>query len=43
VSFRMVALGLPTKEVLIRDSQEHVSCRALAWDPLNTEVLIRDS
>jgi hypothetical protein len=33
----------PTREVQIRDSEEHVSFRALALGLLNREVQIRDS
>jgi hypothetical protein len=35
--------SLPDKEVLIRDSEEHVSVRALALGLPDREVLIRDS
>jgi len=44
VWFRALALGLPNREVLIRDTkEEHVSFRALALGIPHRKVLILDS
>ena len=43
VWLRALALEQPNREILIRDTQVHVSVTALAPGTLDRKVLIRDS